>query len=150
MCVRVCVCACVYANSMVPLLATTCAEAFKAKLYMKPNWIALQCMRKETFYWVKAKNRIRKQWQIFFCCCYEGHLRAKTIYLGWVVARLNLYKGSLLIFIKVVNTNYVKYCSSEDVSMVGSVNILGMPDSCKLAYNQPLMGTENKDNEKPL
>ena len=76
----------------------------------------------------------------------EGPLRAKTIYLGRVVARVTLYKGSLLIFIKVVNTNYVKYCSSEDVSMVGSVNILGMPDSCKLAYNQPLMGTENRDN----
>ena len=55
-----------------------------------------------------------------------------------------------MIFIKVVNTNYVKYCSSEDASMVGSVNISGMPDSCKLAYNQPLMGTENKDDEKPL
>ena len=40
---------CVYANSMVPLCATTCAKAFKAKLYMNPTWIALQCMRKETF-----------------------------------------------------------------------------------------------------
>ena len=49
-----------------------------------------------------------------------------------------------------VNTNYVKYCASENGSMVGSVNMLGMPDSCKLAHNQPLMGTENKDNEKPL
>ena len=27
---------CVYANSMVPLCATTCAKAFKAKLYMNP------------------------------------------------------------------------------------------------------------------
>ena len=28
---------CVYANSMVPLCATTCAKAFQAKLYMNPT-----------------------------------------------------------------------------------------------------------------
>ena len=44
----------------------------------------------------------------------------------------------------------MEYCSSDTISMVGSVNIFGVLKSCKLVYNQPAMGTDNKDNEKPF